>query len=981
MQKNLSKIVRFSDPIQKDKAESLLQDLIKIFNEQNIDYELLNDDALKRLFVIILATSPYLSSIIRKYPSFSLQCFTQQPDSLYSELITKLVDETSKITDDFEMMKALRVAKQKIALCLALWDLSGVFTQSEVTECLSKFADLTIELSLNYLLKKAVKDEKFETTDIDSVVKNCGLFVIAMGKHGAYELNYSSDIDLIVFFDPENFKVANGKDVYKFAIRLVKKLVQLIQQRNEFGYVFRVDLRLRPDPRATQVAMSYQAALAYYESIGQNWERAAMIKARICAGDKNLGQEFMQQLAPFIWRKYLDFAAIRDVHAMKRQIHIHKGHGEIKVDGHNIKLGRGGIREIEFFVQTQQLIAGGRQPQLRASGTLEMLDRLVYAKWILPDVADDMKQAYIFLRNIEHRIQMLNDEQTQTLAKDSSKLEDFARFCAYKNLDAFKKDMLFYLNKVQEHYAALFEHAPELNSKIGNLVFTGSEHDEATLTTISTMGYEHPMRTSDIVRQWHFSRYPCMRTARTRALVTEMVPTILQELSKAYHPDNALLAFDKFLMGLPAGVQLFSLFLNNRQLFNLFINILITAPKLAKQLSNKSHLFDAVIDPQFIHSLPNKLQYRAILNNSMRTATVFEDKLDLVRIFGQEAQFQIGVHQISQITKADEIALAYSNLADIIIETMLEVAKAEIERRFGSLAGNLVIVGMGKLGSQEMTAASDLDLIVIYEVEDDELLSDGKKQLNTNVWFAKLTQTLISALTVSTAEGALFEVDMRLRPSGNKGPVATQFNGFVQYQKNEAWVWEHQALTRARVVAGDKKLAIKVEEAIKTILQEKRDTIRIKAEVQKMRGRIYNEKKTDNIWNVKQIKGGIVDIEFIIQYLNLCFAHKHPQILEANPMASLRTIFELKLITDEQFESLSIAHKLFSEISQIISLTLEGELLRADVPDGLERLLLAVSNSPDLNYLEQTLGEIQQKTLTIFTEIIGNYHQTLVDSP
>ncbi|MCJ8323050.1 MAG: bifunctional [glutamine synthetase] adenylyltransferase/[glutamine synthetase]-adenylyl-L-tyrosine phosphorylase [Rhizobiales bacterium] len=969
-----SEFVQFPPAMDEEKAETKYADLKQLFADNNFDYEFLNhNQQLESLLKIILVSSPYLSSIIVKFPQFTLDILRQKTDIIFKIFKADLDVKINAASNEDELMMHLRIGKQKLALCLAIWDLQGQLPQAKITDILSRFADYSIEVSLKYILKQLVAEGKIETDNIDAISRHCGLFVIAMGKHGAFELNYSSDIDLIVFFDPNKLNLADGKDPYKFAIKLTKKLVKYIQQRNEYGYVFRVDLRLRPDPGATQIAISYDAALSYYESIGQNWERAAMIKARICAGDQKLGQDFMQQLQPFIWRKYLDFASIRDVHAMKRQIHIHKGHGEIKVDGHNIKLGRGGIREIEFFVQTQQLIAGGRQPELRKSGTLEMLDSLTQAKWILPQVAVDLKECYIFLRNVEHRLQMLNDEQTQTLPTDLPKLENFARFCAYNNLESFRQDMLRHLNKVQEHYAALFENAPQLNAELGNLVFTGAEHDEETLTTLSRLGYEFPSRTSDMVRQWHFARYPCLRTSRTRSLVTEMVPTILQQLSKASNPDNALLAFDRFLMGLPAGVQLFSLFINNADLFNLFVNILITAPKLASQLSHKSQLFDAVINPSFMQDLPTKLQYQLALAKAMQAVDDFEGRLNVARIFGQEAQFQIGVHQISQITRGDEIALAYSDLADCLVATMLDVAKQEIARRFGEIDGELVVVGMGKLGSQELTCTSDLDLIVIYDVADEHVVSNGKKSLNSTLWFTKLTQSLISALTVPTTEGALFEVDMRLRPSGKKGPVATRFESFENYQQNQAWVWEHQALTRARVVAGDKKLAAKVEATIRRTLAQQRDEQKIKAEVLEMRGRINAEKKTDNIWSVKPIKGGIIDIEFIIQYLSLIHAQKTPEILQINSLKSLQYIFENQYISAEQYENLSISLKLYSEISQIIRVTIDGDFEAETIPDGLERLLLAVTNSPDIKYLEQTLRELQAKTSKIFTEFIGAY--------
>lgn len=354
-------------------------------------------------------------------------------------------------------------------------------------------------------------------------------------------------------------------------------------------------------------------------------------------------------------------------------------------------------------------------------------------------------------------------------------------------------------------------------------------------------------------------------------------------------------------------------------------------------------------------------------------AEIYEERLDRARIFGQEAQFQIGVHQISQITSGSEIALAYANLADSLIETMLDVATQEIERRFGRFDGQIVILGMGKLGSQELTCTSDLDLIVIYDVQEDNIVSDGKKPINATMWYTKLTQSLISALTVPTAEGALFEVDMRLRPSGRKGPVATQFQGFKNYQQNEAWVWEHQALTRARVVAGDADLAQKVTACINDVLQQKRNAKKIKAEVLEMRKRIEAEKHTKNIWDIKTIKGGLIDIEFIIQYLSLVHAHQHSDILQINASRSLDMMHQHKLLDAEAYETLSISLKLYSEISQIIRVTIDGGFKADNIPDGLGRLLLAISNSPDIRYLEQTLRENQAKVLKLFFNLIGEY--------
>ena len=377
---------------------------------------------------------------------------------------------------------------------------------------------------------------------LDDASAGSGYVVLAMGKHGAFELNYSSDIDLIVFFDPERSAPITSDPSPHF-VRLTRRLVKILQERTGDGYVFRVDLRLRPDPRATNVAIALEAAAQYYESMGQNWERAAMIKARPVAGDLEIGAEFLERISPFIWRKYLDYAAIADVQSLKRQIHAFKGHGEIAIAGHNIKLGRGGIREIEFFVQTQQLIAGGRAPHLRGNRTVAMLSTLREHDWITEDVARDMTEAYEFLRMVEHRLQMVADEQTQTLPTDIDALEDIARFSGYAGYEPFAGAMLYHLDTVQGHYAALFEAAPSLGDDQGSLVFTGGEDDPETLETLSMMGYERPSDVAAIVRGWHFGRSPTTRSAKARELLTEIMPVLLDALARTGQPDQALIAF------------------------------------------------------------------------------------------------------------------------------------------------------------------------------------------------------------------------------------------------------------------------------------------------------------------------------------------------------------------------------------------------------------------------------------------------------
>ena len=674
---------------------------------------------------------------------------------------------------------------------------------------------------------------------------SAGYIVLAMGKHGAFELNYSSDIDLIVFYDPARVRLRAGLEVQPFFVRLTRDLVRLLHERTEHGYVFRTDLRLRPDPGSTPLAISTDAAFNYYENVGQNWERAALIKARAIAGDISAGESFLADLAPFIWRKYLDFAAIADIHAMKRQIHAFRGFGEIAVAGHDIKVGRGGIREIEFFVQTQQLIAGGRQPELRVSETLVALERLEARGWIKPEVRRELDEAYRFLRTIEHRLQMVADEQTQTLPADPDKLAGLARFSGFAGTPEFSARLTAELERVQDHYVRLFEHSPELTTGGANMVFAGEADDPGTLQALGALGYKRPEAVIAGVRGWHHGRYPAVRTPRARELLTEVQPILIEALAKTADPDLAFLGFDRFLSELPSSVQLFSLLKQNQGLIELIAAIMGTAPRLARILSKRRRVLDAVLAPGFFGSVPSARDLSAIVAAELKDASEFQEALDRARLIGHEQAFLIGVRVLTGTISAAQAGDAYALLAEILIQAMQSVAEREMERTHGRVPGSAVcVLAMGKLGGFEMTAASDLDLIVVYDFAADAQQSNGLKPLPATQYYTRLTQRLISALASQTAEGTLYEVDMRLRPSGQKGPVATQLSGFIDYQQREAWTWEHLALTRARVISGPPDLRERVEHAIRHVLTLPRDRAKIAADVRDMRARIEKEKGT-----------------------------------------------------------------------------------------------------------------------------------------
>ncbi len=494
----------------------------------------------------------------------------------------------------------------------------------------------------------------------------------------------------------------------------------MLQERTRDGYVLRVDLRLRPDPGSTSVAISIPAALSYYETVGQNWERAAFIKARPVAGDLRLGRQFLDDLSAFVWRKYFDYASIADIHAMKRQIHAVRGYAEIAVEGHDIKLGRGGIREIEFFVQTQQLIFGGRRPQLRGARTLDMLAALAQDHWITPEARDELSTAYVYLRRIEHRLQMIGDEQTQRLPADSEELARFARFCGYRGSEDFAADLTLHLTRVEKHYALLFEHAPGLDAQEGNLVFTGTADDPETLETLRTLGFQEPIKAAEIIRGWHFGRRNAIRSARAREVLTELVPALLQAFASSGDADAALAAFDAALGGMSAAVELLSILKSNQAVRELFGDILGGAPRLAHIVAMRPHVLDAAIDPDSLNAPGDEAYYDRRGEHILRTARRTEEFLDATRDMAQEEAFLIGVRELSEILAPEAAGRAYSALAASLVRATLAHIQASFAAEHGHVpGGRCAIVAMGRLGSRAMTATSDLDLILLYDFDEE----------------------------------------------------------------------------------------------------------------------------------------------------------------------------------------------------------------------------------------------------------------------
>ncbi|MFM9939080.1 MAG: bifunctional [glutamine synthetase] adenylyltransferase/[glutamine synthetase]-adenylyl-L-tyrosine phosphorylase [Hyphomicrobiaceae bacterium] len=969
------RLVETPKAVDADGAQARLDDVLADAQAESCHARLAELAAMpmvRGLLAGILDDSPYLAGLMRRDPARLVRLLDTAPEHRLHQLGSELAVAMAAPTSMPEAMRHLRVYKTEVALLVALADLGGIWPVMRVTAAITEAADRTAAAAVRFLFAQAkARGDWLGDGAADEPESGSGYIVLAMGKHGAHELNYSSDIDLIVFFEPELARLKAGLEPLAFFVRMTRDLVKLLQERTADGYVFRTDLRLRPDPGATQVAIATPAALNYYESFGQNWERAALIKARPIAGDLVAGQRFYKELAPFVWRKYLDFAAIADIHAMKRQIHAVKGFGDIGVAGHNIKLGRGGIREIEFFVQTQQLIAGGRQLDLRVPDTLTALARLEARGWIKPGVQADLAACYRFLRRIEHRLQMLADEQTQTLPEAPEDLERLARFSGFADTAAFATALVDHLRRVQSHYAVLFETSPQLSRSGANMVFAGEADDPATLAALAGMGYERPSDVIAAVRGWHHGRYPAVRSPRARELLTEVQPLLIEALAKTADPDLAFHGFDRFLAGLPSGVQLFSLLKANPTLLQLVADIMGSAPRLAGILARRRRVLDAVLDPGFFGGVPDRPALARLVADEIAAVGDHSDALDRARVIGSEQMFLIGVRVLSGTIEAAQAGGAYADLAEQLIQALQARVEADLARAHGRVpGGGAVVVAMGKLGGREMTAASDLDLIVIYDFDAAATQSDGARPLATSQYYARLTQRLVSALSAPTAEGALYEVDMRLRPSGQKGPVAVQLSSFVHYHAAEAWTWEHMALTRARVVSGPPALVAKVESAIREALVKPRERAKIAADVREMRGLIAKEKGTSDIWDLKQVRGGLVDIEFIAQYLQLVAAAKHPGVLQQTTVQALRALVEAGEVDLAEVDVLLPAARLVNALTQVLRLCLDGPFDPVKAPDGLKDLLARVGGVPSFAHLEVTLKEALEAVAQAFERIV-----------
>ena len=863
----------------------------------------------------VAGTSSFLAGVLERDGLWILEALAAP-----NQALDALLAEVAALEGD--IAPALRRAKRQVAGLLALCDLSGLWPLEQVTGALSDFADVATDAALRAAMAGPIRRGKLPEAP--------GLSVLAMGKMGARELNYSSDIDLIVLFDDTRHE--DPGEVRRHLVRATQAAMKTLSEVTRDGYVFRTDLRLRPDPSVTPVCVGTTMAEHYYESLGRTWERAAYIKARACAAEREVGQSFLETLRPFVWRRHLDFAAIEDTHNLRLKIREHKGlGGPITLPGHNIKLGRGGIREIEFFTQIRQLIAGGRDESLRVRGTVAGLAALAKAGWVPPDTAQTLSDIYRRHRDVEHRIQMMRDTQTHEIPTSS---EGLARVACLMGLEVGALEAQLHKDVAEVH--ALTEDFFAPSGAKGKGRRKGARAEAGDSADSATPAYD-PGFGAQITQAW--PTYPALRSARAVEIFERVKPDLLEKLARAANPDQALVHFDAFLKGLPAGVQIFSLFEANPGLVDLLADICATAPALAAYLGRNAQVLDAVIAGAFFEPLGDVAALRDTLATTLARAGDYETQLSEARRWQKEQHFRIGVHHLRGLIEASAAQAAYADLAEATLGALYPVVVAEFARKYGPPPGRgAVVVAMGSLGAGALTAGSDLDLILIYDAQGVEH-SDGARPLATRPYFSRLTQALITALTAQLPEGRLYEVDMRLRPSGRNGPVATALAAFESYQREEAWTWEHLALTRARCVAGEPTLSEAVEHVRAEVLRGPHDASAVAQDVQDMRARIFAARSLEGPLAVKDGPGGQQDLELFGQTLALLVGESLG-CAETQTAAQIERGVAAGLLGAADGAASLEALRLFGAVRAGVALASPGAVSMAALADGAASMLV-----------------------------------------
>ena len=861
--------------------------------------------------------SPHLRLLMRRFP--------EVVDALGSGVLSHCAPE---LNSERPVSSALRIAKGQIALAVGVGDLAGVLNLEDVTAYLSIFADRALDHAIAAAIEAVVPGATPQ-----------GFAAIALGKHGSHELNYSSDIDPILIFDPATMPCRARDEPVETAVRIGRKLVEIMQTRDGDGYVFRVDLRLRPNPDVTPIVLPVEAAISYYESSALTWERAAFIRSRACAGDKALGQMFLDTIRPFVWRRGLDFGAVGEIRGMSRRIRDHYARGQAFGPGYDLKRGRGGIRECEFFAQIHQMIHGGRDPALRVPATVEALSALSAAGWVRSDDAEALSNAYRLYRRIEHRLQMIDDQQTHSLPKAIDATDAVAQLDGQEDGQALLALLSPHVAKVGQIYDALDGERSEALPRNAGLL----------ADFLSANGLADADHVAARIAGWRSGTYRAVRSGAAQDALEAVLPSLVNALGAAADPLAAVNRLDRMIERLPTAINLFRLLEARPPLLVQLTDILCHAPTLADDLSRRPDLLDGLISAHALEPVGSVDELAVELESDDPSAGL-EERLDRIRRGVGELRFALGSQIIAGMSDPIDVSAGYARVAEAAIRVATDATIAEFARVHGTVeACEFVILALGRMGGAELSHASDLDLIFLF-TGDFQGESNGIKPLGTVHYFNRLAQRVVASLSVPTASGALYEVDTRLRPSGAKGPLCVSLDAFARYQAEEAWTWEHMALTRARILYGSEGARAQTATIIAAVLSRPRDNGMLVADARKMRGDMMAHKPAKSVLDIKLIEGGLVDLEFALHVRQLGWQRGlHPQLGEA------LAAFDLPLAITE-------AYRLFTRF--LVTMRLVAPDL-AEPTEATQRLLARACGCADWTEL---LAELEAKRHDVATE-------------
>lgn len=865
--------------------------------------------------------SPFLRGLLDRHPLLA-DAFLEEG----SEAALRIA--AAPDPPELSVTSGLRLARQRLALATALGDLAGELSLEAVTAALSDFADRAIHAALAEAIEERTPGAPV-----------AGITVLALGKLGSRELNYSSDVDLILLFDPETLPRRARDEPGAAAVRLGRRLVELLQERTAEGYVARVDLRLRPSPEVTPIVLPVGAAISYYESSALPWERAAFIRARCCAGDLGLGTRFLEEIRPFVWRRALDFGAIDDIRDISLRIRDHYAQGQRFGAGFDLKRGRGGIREAEFFTQVQQLVHGGREPALRVPATLDALDALAGAGRLPADEAGAIAMAYRALRTAEHRVQMIDDRQVHRLPSDDA-LEAVARLGGHGDGQALLAELAPHVEAVGRSFDGL------VRSRDRRL----SGDPDLLLREMEAMGWPAPAEAARRVAEWRTGKARALRSPAARTAFEGMLPTLLPRIAEAPDPLHALNRLSDVIERLSSGLNFFRLLEARPQLADLLALVLAQAPALAEQLARRPTLLDGLIDESSLVELPDADTLTERFQGSLGDEPL-DAALDRIRRLVGERRFALGVQLITATRDPIAIAEGYSALAEATVRVIVARVADSFAETHGRIAGgDLAVVALGRFGGRALTHASDLDLIFLFDAPEGAR-SDGPRPLGATDYFNRLASRIVAGLSVQTAAGPLYDVDTRLRPQGEQGMLAVSLAAFDSYQRSEAWTWEHLALCRARPLAGGAAFEERVAALVRSILAASREAAAIRRDAAEMRAEMMRHKPPAGPLDVKLGPGGLVDLEFTVHVLQLTSGRGLDPRLEV----AIAELAQSGLIDAQADPDL----RLLSRFLVVLRLVVPGSPV--DVPEASRALVASLCGQEHWNKLMEALDEARRR--------------------